>query len=289
MTLDLHGARAVIDRALDRGITLFDTADIYGGGKSEEMMGEVLGPRRNRVVLATKFGIVGDRRRADRAYVFEAIDHSLRRLRTDWIDLYQVHFPDDCTPIEETLEALNDLIAAGKVREIGCSNFSAEQVRQADDWAKANGKKGFVSCQDEYSLIYRRIEVGVLPAMRERGLSLLPYFPLASGLLTGKYSRGQRPKEGRLAMSRFEAVLSDENMALAERLQAYAESQGRTLLQLAFGWLLSQPGLASVIAGATRPEQIDANVEAGEWRLSEPQLADVAAVLGPPKGGGVLE
>jgi aryl-alcohol dehydrogenase-like predicted oxidoreductase len=288
MRLDLEGTRSVIDRALDRGITFFDTADIYGEGRSEEMMGEVLVGRRERIVLATKFGIVPNGRRADRAYVFEAIDRSLRKLRTDRIDLYQVHFPDEATPIEETLEALNDLIAAGKVRQIGCSNFSPELVRRADDWAKTNGKTGFVSCQDEYSLLYRRIEAGVLPAMRERGLSLLPYFPLASGLLTGKYTGGRRPEDGRLIAWNLEGVLAQENVALADRLQAYAESRGRTLLQLAFGWLLSQPGLASVIAGATRPEQVDANVAAADWRLTEEELEAVGAILGPPTAGGVL-
>lgn len=291
MKLDVEETRAVIDAAIDAGVTLFDTADIYGSGDSEAFMGEALGPRRKNIVLATKFAMVpGGSPRADRAYIGDAIDRSLTKLKTDWIDLYQVHCFDESTPVEETLEALNDLIKAGKVRHIGCSNFPAARVLEADDKAKARGWQGFISCQDEYSLIHRGIELDLLPAMRSRGLGLLPYFPLASGLLTGKYRRGETASPNdRLSGGRWASTLNEANFALVDRLSAYAEDRGHTLLQLAFGWLLAQPGMGSVIAGATSPAQIHGNAAAvAAWKLTAQESGEVAALLGPARPGGVF-
>jgi aryl-alcohol dehydrogenase-like predicted oxidoreductase len=290
MKLDVEGARSVIDAAIDAGVTLFDTADIYGGGQSETFMGEVLGARRKDIVLATKFGfgVGGAPPRGDRRHIFNAVESSLRKLKTDWIDLYQVHAFDPATPIDETLRALDDLVRQGKVRYIGCSNFKAWQVVEADWIATTEGLHRFISCQDEYSLVHRGIELDLLPAMQAKGLGLLPYFPLAGGLLTGKYRGGDTPADGRLNNPRFSKLLNDENTALVEALNAFAEQRGHTLLELAFSWLLAQPGLGSVIAGATSPAQVCANVAAAAWRLTPQELAELGVLLGPPKPGGVL-
>ena len=281
--LDLEASRAVVHKALDLGITFFDTADIYGDqGGSEKVLGEILGPRRKDIVLATKFGMPMDRDRglmgASRRYIMSAVEASLRRLKTDWIDLYQLHEPDPRTPIEETLRALDDLVRQGKVRYIGCSNLPAWQVADALWTSRYHNLTSFISCQDEYSLVVRDHEKQLIPAIKHYGLGLLPYFPLACGLLTGKYKRGEAPPPGtRLAsMSRWaDKYLTDENFTIVERLTEFAQSRGHTLLELAFSWLASQPVVASVIAGATRPEQVEQNVKAASWKLTAEELAEI--------------
>ena len=281
--IDLEASRAVVHRALDLGITLFDTADIYGErGGSEAALGAILGDRRKDIVLATKFGGPmddgGRLKGASRRYVMTAVEASLRRLRTDWIDLYQLHFPDPLTPIEETLRALDDLIAQGKVRYIGCSNLPAWQMVEALWTARDLGLNAFASCQDEYSLLVRGVERELLPAASAYGLGLLPYFPLASGLLTGKYERGRpAPGDTRFANMRglAERYMTDANFAAVEKLKAFAEARGRTLLELAFSWLAARPQVASVIAGATRPEQVEQNVRAVGWTLAAGDLAEI--------------
>ncbi len=276
--------RAVIHKALDLGITLFDTADTYGErGGSETTMGEILGDDRKRIVLATKFGMpmddVGVKVGGSRRYIMQAVEDSLRRLRTDWFDLYQIHAPDPRTPIEETLRALDDLIHQGKVRYIGCSNFPAWQVVEAQWTAKANNLHAFISCQDEYSLLVRHVvEPQLKPAMLKYGMGLLPFFPLASGLLTGKYRRNATlPAGTRLASTQrlADRYLTERNWPIAEQLGDFAHQCGHTLLELAFSWLLAQAPVASVIAGATRPEQLEQNVKAGGWKLSPEELAEI--------------
>lgn len=286
--IDLEASRKVVHAALDAGITLFDTADVYGErGGSETALGAILGPRRKEIVLATKFGMAmsddGSRKGGSRRYVMQAVEDSLRRLKTDWIDLYQLHDTDPLTPIEETLRALEDLIRAGKVRYIGCSNLAAWRVVEAVWTARSLGLSGFVSCQDEYSLLVRRHEAELIPAMRACGLGLLPYFPLASGLLTGKYRRNQPLPEGaRLTRTQrlADRYLTEANWSRAERLADFAAARGRSLLELAFSWLLAQAPVASVIAGATRPEQVAANVAAGGWKLDAEELAEVDRLTG---------
>jgi aryl-alcohol dehydrogenase-like predicted oxidoreductase len=280
--LDEAASAEVISAALDAGINFLDTADIYGKTRSEEFLGRALGRRRNQVVLATKFGLPVDahRRGARPDYVLQAAEDSLRRLATDRIDLYQLHKPDPDVPIADTLGALDRLVKAGKVREIGCSNFSAEQLREAASAARP-GAARFVSVQNEYSLLEREPERGVLAECEKQGLAFIPYFPLASGLLTGKYRKGQPPPEGtRLAPGgRFQELLSEQNLALVESLITFAESRGHTLLELAMSWLAMQPTVASVIAGATSPEQVKANATATGWRLSKAELAEVEKIL----------
>jgi aryl-alcohol dehydrogenase-like predicted oxidoreductase len=274
-------SRRVVQAALERGITLIDTADAYNAGASEECLGEALGARRKDVVLATKFGMaLGDRRTlagASRRYIMQAAEASLKRLRTDWIDLYQVHRPDPATPIEETLRALDDLRRQGKVRHIGCSNFSPQQVGEAQDVAARNRLAAFVCCQDQYSLLARDIERDLMPAIEARGLGLLPYFPLASGLLTGKYRRDAMPEGARLTYSPQHAdrFISARNWEMVEALAAFCTARGRSLIELAFGWLLAKPAVASVIAGASTPEQVEQNVRAAGWNLSADELAEV--------------
>jgi len=282
---DFEGTRAVVHRALDLGVTLFDTADVYGNkGKSEEFLGEILKDRRKDIVIATKFGMpMSDSARprdASRAYVMRAAEASLKRLRTDWIDLYQVHRPDPKTPAEETMRALDNLIKQGKVRAIGCSNFSAAELDNAQDAAARAHASAFVTVQDEYSLLARDIERGLIPAMAQRHLSLLPYFPLASGLLTGKYRRyADAPKGARLSYSAHHAdVLNEKNWAKLDKLNAVAERTGHSLLELAFGWLLAKPIIGSVIAGATKPEQIEQNVAAAAKRPSPAVIAEIDAI-----------
>ena len=281
--IDLEATRKVIHKALDLGITLFDTADVYGEqGGSETAIGQVLGAARQRVVLASKFGLPmdesGERQGGSRRWIMTAVEDSLRRLRTDWIDLYQLHRADPATPVEETLRALEDLVRQGKVRYVGCSNLPAWQMVEAQWTARHLGISGFVSCQDEYSLLAREIERDVIPAATAYGIGLLPYFPLASGLLTGKYRRhAAMPAQARLSTTpRFaERTLTAANWDRTERLIAFAEARGRTVLELAFSWLLARPPVASVIAGATRPEQLEQNVAAGAWKISEDDLAEI--------------
>ena len=282
-SIDLEASRAVVHAALDAGITLFDTADAYGErGGSETALGAILGPQRHDIVLATKFALpMDDAERlkgASRRHIVNAVEASLKRLRTDWIDLYQQHRPDPLTPIEETLRALDDLVRAGKVRYVGCSNLAAWQVTEAAWTARHIGVEGFVSCQDELSLLVRGNEAELMPAMRACGLGLLPYFPLASGLLTGKYKRNApMPADARLTKTQrlADRYLTDANWAAAEKLGDFAVARGHTLLEMAFSWLLSRAPVSSVIAGATRPEQVRANVAAGQWRLTEEDVAEI--------------
>ena len=285
-SLDLEGVRKVVHAALDAGITLFDTSDSYGiGGGSEIALGETLGERRKDIVLATKFASPMNREKStrvngSRGYVMKAVEDSLRRLKTDWIDLYQYHFPDPLTPIEETLRALDDLVRAGKVRYIGCSNLAAWQIADASWTSRHRGLERFVSTQAELSLLNRDAEKAILPVLDQYGLSLLPYFPLASGLLTGKYRKGKPlPADSRLSIPRFSGRMSEERLDRAERLITFAEERGHTVLELAMSWLAAKPQVASIIAGATRPEQIAANVAAVEWKLSADDLAALDGVL----------
>lgn len=282
--LDTEAARKVVHAALDHGITLFDTADIYGErGGSETQLGELLGPRRKDIVLASKFGMPMSETKvgASRRYILEAVEDSLRRLKTDWIDLYQLHQPDPKTPIEETLRALDDLVHAGKVRYIGCSNLKAWQVVDAAWTAQVKNLHGFISAQDEYSLLVRDVEAELIPALEAKGMGLLPYFPLASGLLTGKYKHGaDAPKGTRMsAIKRLaDRFMTEANWEIVEALQKFCDARGHSLLELAFSWLLAQPCLSSVIAGATKPEQIEANVKAAGWKLSAEELAEIAKI-----------
>ena len=266
---------AVLDEAIEQGITLVDTADIYSQGTSEETIGRALENRRDAVLVATKFGKPMNEnpseRRGSREYIRWAIEGSLRRLRSDYIDVYQMHEPDPNTPIEETLGALDELVREGKVRWIGSSNFSSTQIEEADDLARGRGWARFVSAQNEYSLVKRDAEADVLPACDALGIGVLPYFPLASGLLTGKHPVGEVPTEGRLAGREIPA----ERWAKVEQLQRYADERGISLLDVAIGGLLAMPAIVSVIAGATKPEQVRANARAGSW---EPKQNDVAAL-----------
>jgi aryl-alcohol dehydrogenase-like predicted oxidoreductase len=276
--VDLDGTRAVVEAALDAGVTLFDTADIYGDkGGSESFLGEVLEGRRDRVVLATKFGgDMGDgtEARGSRDYIRKACDASLERLRTDTIDLYQYHTPDHVTPFEETFGALDELVREGKVRYVGHSNLEAAQVEEIDELARRNGWARPVSAQNQYSLMRREAEDELLPVCEQLGIGVLPYFPLASGLLTGKYRRGQPRPEGTRLATRDE-VFTDEAFDRLEALERFAEERGVTLLEVAIGGLAAQPAVASVIAGATRPEQVRSNAAAGEW---EPSADDLVAL-----------
>jgi len=284
MRVDASGTAAVVAAALDGGINFFDTADYYGHSQSEVYLGQALGKRRQEVIIATKFGLpMGDSpldKGASRRYIMQAVEASLQRLNTDYIDLYQIHFPDPDTPIQETLAALDDLVHQGKVRYLGCSNFSGWQLADADWTAAAFGYAAFVSAQNQYSLLDRRAEREVIPACEHFGLGLLPYFPLASGLLTGKYRRGQPPPEGTRLSNPSPAVttaLSDANFDVVEALTRFAEERGHNLLELALCWLLSQPVVSSVIAGATAPEQVTGNISAAlNWRLTEEEMQVVA-------------
>jgi aryl-alcohol dehydrogenase-like predicted oxidoreductase len=283
MRIDQEATNAVVGAALDAGITLFDTADVYGGAQSEVMLGKALADRRHEVVVATKFaapmGQRVDQRGGSRRYVVSAAEASLKRLGTDYIDLYQMHMPDADTPVEETLRALDDLVRDGKVRYIGNSNFAAWQIAEADWTARTEHLNRFVSAQNNYSLMERRAEHEVLPACAHFGLGLLPYFPLASGLLSGKYRRGEAPPEGtRLAAwgPRAAASLNEQNFDRLDKLAAFADAHGHTLLDLAFAWLLAHPPVSSVIAGATSAEQVQANAAAAAWRLSLTDVAELA-------------
>jgi aryl-alcohol dehydrogenase-like predicted oxidoreductase len=273
---------AVVQAALDAGINFLDTADIYGGTKSETYLGEALGSRRDEIVLASKFGVPyeGHVGGGSAAYVRTAVEDSLTRLGTDRIDLYQMHVPDQKTPIAETIGVLGELVAEGKIREFGCSNFSVDQLTEAAA-ATPDANPGFVSVQNQYNILYREPEDGVLEWCDRTGTAFLPFFPLASGLLSGKYRAGEPPPEGtRLAAMGAGAAsqLSEERLAAVAGLDELAGREGHGVLDLAFGWLLSRPAVASVIAGATRPEQITANVAGGSWRPPADVLAAVDAI-----------
>ncbi|MGA9858382.1 MAG: aldo/keto reductase [Solirubrobacteraceae bacterium] len=279
--IDIDATRAVVDAALDEGVTFIDTADIYGNGASEEFLGEVLQGRRDQVVLATKFGMdMGDGRgpRGARAYIEHAVDASLRRLRTDVIDFYWYHRPDGVTPIVETLEVLHELIQAGKVRSIGASNFDAAQLRDASAAAVEHGFTPFTAVQNEYSLLVRDAERDVLPACEELGIGFVPFFPLASGLLTGKYRPGQDGPAGARLSGRDE-IATEQQFRLVAALEDYASERGVTLTDVAIGALLARPVVSSVIAGATKPEQVRSNAAAAHWRPSEDDLTALAEVL----------
>jgi aryl-alcohol dehydrogenase-like predicted oxidoreductase len=285
--IDADATRTVVDTAIDAGITLFDTADVYGDdGASERLLGQALGSRRDQVVVATKFGMRLDdeRRGAHPDYVRSACEASLRRLRTDHIDLYQLHEPDPEVPIEETLGALDELVRAGKVRELGHSNLSGVQMDAAEQVASAAGTARFVCAQDHWSLLERGLEDDGLPAIERHRLALLPYFPLASGLLTGKYRPDEDPdpswRLATLPAERRERHLAAERLATVARLEAFAVERGHTLLELAFSWLAAHRPVASVIAGATRPEQVRSNADAVSWQLSADELAEVDRLTG---------
>lgn len=293
MKLDLAQCRAVVDAALDQGITLFDTADSYGD--SEERLGELLQGRRDDVVIATKFGNDVRHRgqdngadwgaRGSRRYIRRAVEGSLRRLRTDWIDLYQLHRPDPQTPIEETLSALDDLVHEGKVRYLGHSNFKGWQAADAEWVARSQHLTRFVSAQNEYNLLRREVEIDLVPALEHYGVGLLPFFPLASGLLTGKYRRGQgAPAGSRIQSWGMESVLTDSTYDRLEAIGRFAAERGVTVLDVAIGGLAAQPAVASVIAGATTPEQVAANVGAGGWRPTAEDLAELDRVTATSGG-----
>ena len=275
--LDAAATTKVVDAAIGEGINFFDTADIYGSTKSEEYLGRALGKRRHDVIVATKFGMkVDDERRGARPdYVLQAAEDSLKRLGTDYIDLYQLHEPDPTVPIADTLGALDQLVEEGKVREIGCSNFTVEQLREADASAKPKAAH-FVSVENHYSVFHREPELNILPECSSTGMAFLPFFPLANGMLTGKYRKGQPAPEGSRIASGWRAeFFTDENLDVVENLIEFAKGCDRTILDLAFSWLLSRPMVASVIAGATSADQVRANANAGAWHLSDLDLETI--------------
>lgn len=282
---DLDTARPIIHKALDEGVTLFDTADVYAKrGGSETVLGQVLGDRRKDIVLATKFAKPmsddGAKRGASRRYIMQAVEASLTRLKTDWIDLYQQHEYDDLTPIDETLRALDDLVCQGKVRYIGHSNFPAWRIAEAEYVGRALGQR-FVSAQDEYSLLVRGIEKDLLPAATSYNLGLLPFWPLSGGMLTGKYTRGAEvPADTRFGKTPYmqDRYFSPRNFDLVDKLRAFAEARGHTLLELSMSWLAMRPQVSSVIAGASSPEQVAQNVKAIGWTLSAEDLAEIDAI-----------
>lgn len=278
--IDAGQTARVVDTAIDSGFNFFDTADIYDKGHSEEYLGSALKGRRKEVIIATKFGMKFDdaRQGAKPDYVRQAAEDSLRRLGTDYIDLYQLHQPDPATPIGDTLGALNDLVRAGKVREIGCSNFSAEQIREAE--RAAEGRARFVCVQNRYNLFHREPENQVLPECERLGLAFLPYFPLANGLLSGKYRQGQPlPKGSRGDAGWGPKVFNEDNLQKVEQLIEYSTARGFSLLELAFSWLAAQPAVASVIAGATSPEQVRANAAAPGWKLTPQELQEIDDII----------
>jgi aryl-alcohol dehydrogenase-like predicted oxidoreductase len=282
--IDFEATKKVVHKALDLGITFFDEADTYGDprGSSEACLGEILGPRRKDIVLATKFARPMDGsgrfQGASRRYIMEEVEASLRRLKTDWIDLYQQHQPDPLTPIEESLRALDDLVRQGKVRYIGCSTLPAWQVVEAQWTARHHGLHHFVSCQEEYSLLSRRLDRDMMTMLQAYGLGLIPFAPLANGLLTGKYKRdAPLPHGARLSYMQRSAAryLTEDNWTIVERLEGFAAERGHTLLELAVSWLLRRPQVASVIAGATQPEQVEQNVRAAGWALTETEMQEI--------------
>ena len=280
--IDLEATRAVVDAALDEGVTFFDTANSYGRGQSEEFLGEVLEGRRDQVTLATKFGMdMGDGKgpRGSRDYILQAIEASLRRLRTDAIDVYWYHRPDGVTPIAETLEALHELVRRGSVGAIGASNFSAQQLEEADAVARERGLTRFTAVQNEYSLLVRDAERDVLPACERLGIGFIPFFPLASGLLTGKYRRGEAGPSGARLSDRDE-IASDDQFDLLDALQGYADARDVSLVDVAIGALIARPVVSSVIAGATKPEQVRANAAAARWQPRDEDMAELKELLG---------
>jgi aryl-alcohol dehydrogenase-like predicted oxidoreductase len=282
--LDEAATAKVVNAAIEEGINFFDTADTYGSTSSEVFLGKALGKRRDDVIVASKFGMKVDENRkgARPEYVKQACEDSLKRLNTSYIDLYQLHTPDDTVPIADTLGALDDLVKAGKVREIGCSNFSAEQLHEADS-AVEIGCARFVSVQNEYSLLHREPGKGVIVECAALNIAFIPYFPLANGLLTGKYRKNQEPPKGsRMATGWNSRLLTDENLDKVERLIAFASSRGHTILELAFSWLLTREMVSSVIAGATSPEQVRANANAAAWDLTEEEITAVNRIVPLP-------
>jgi aryl-alcohol dehydrogenase-like predicted oxidoreductase len=282
MRIDQDRTNAVVSAALEAGITFFDTARIYGGGKSEGMLGKALGARREEVVVATKFGLGSgpDDLGGSRRHIVRSVETSLRELGTDWIDVFQLHFPDGVTPIEETIDALTDLVHQGKVRYLGCSNFAGWMIADAHWTASTRHLEPFVSAQNEWSLLNRAVEHEVVPACTRFGLGVIPYFPLASGLLTGKVRRGEAPPEGsRLNADHFAHVLHDQNFDRLERLEQWGDQHGRTLTEVALSWLASQPVVSSVIAGATSAEQVTTNAAATRTDLTPEQVTEIAALV----------
>lgn len=276
--IDAAQTKIVVDATVEAGINFFDTADVYGDGQSETFLSEALGSRRKDVIIATKFGneLVGQGKGAHPDYIQKAVEASLRRLNTDYIDLYQLHKPDPDVPLADTLGKLDELVKAGKVREIGSSNFNAALIREAEAISADKGIAHFVSVQNHYSLFHRSDEAEVLPECERLGIGYLPYFPLARGLLTGKYRLGQPMPEGtRLSGS----APSDEQLQKIEKLIAFAEAKGHTILTLAVSWLLSRPAVSSVIAGATKREQVNANAAAADWKMTPGDLAELDAIL----------
>ncbi len=278
--MDLAETQGVVDKAIDLGITLFDTADVYGGTQSEIQLGQALGKRRQDVIVATKFGIPMNQSSlsggGSRRYIMASVEGSLKRLGTDYIDLYQMHRADPNTPIEETMAAMDDLVTSGKVRYIGNSNYAGWQIAEADLVARTRHSERFISAQNNFSLLERRVEHEVIPACEHFGLGMLPFFPLASGLLTGKYRRNEdNPKGTRLA----ERDIRDRQYDQLEALEKWAQERDHSLLELAFAWLLASPSVSSVIAGATKPEQVDANASAGGWLLAQEERAEVTSLL----------
>ena len=282
--IDLEATRKVVHKALDLGISFFDEADTYGDprGNSEACLGQILGDRRKGIVLATKFArpmdASGRFQGASRRYIMDEVEASLKRLKTDWIDLYQQHQPDALTPIEETLRALDDLVRQGKVRYIGCSTLPAWQVVEAQWTAKHLGLHHFISCQEEYSLLARNLDCEMMPVLEAYNLGLIPFRPLADGLLTGKYKRGAPPPPGTRLGTMARAAgrnLTEDNWAIVERLDGFAAERGHTLLELAFSWLARRPAVASVIAGETRPEQVAQNVRAASWALTKEDMQEI--------------
>jgi aryl-alcohol dehydrogenase-like predicted oxidoreductase len=288
--MDVEASRVVVDAAIDLGVTLFDTADIYGpDGGSERVLGEVLTGRRDQVVLATKFGHPGvdmgfgpaAGAKGGRAYIRRAVEASLRRLRTDYIDLYQIHMPDRETPILETLAALHELVAEGKIRYLGHSNYAGWELAQADHLARENGLTPFVSAQNEWSLLARGVERELVPAAEYYGVGVLPYYPLAEGMLTGKVRRGQ-PLPGGSRIADRSHLVTEERLDQVDQLARWGEENGRSLLELAIGWLAAQPSVPSVIAGASTPDQLRANVEAASWQPTAPELTAIDEILSVP-------
>lgn len=279
--LDLEGTRKVVDKALDLGITFFDTSDSYGTGGSEKFLGQVLGKRRGDIVLATKFGWPMDKegklKGASRAYIMYAVEASLKRMQTDYIDLYQLHVPDPLTPIEETLRALDDLVRQGKVRHIGCTQQSAQQLDEALQTSKKLGLSAFVSGQNEYNLLERKIERELVPTIEKHGVGFIPFAPLGGGMLTGKYrANAPLPADARLAKSeKPPRQFNDENWRILEELRGFCDKRGHTMVELAMSWLIAQPFLSSIIAGAMSPEQVEQNVRAAEWALTTADMAEV--------------
>ena len=296
MILDASATKPVVHKALDLGITLFDTADQYGAGQSEEYLGKALGAKRKDIVLATKFGnpmgdSLAEEGGASRHYIMHAVEASLRRLKTDYIDLYQIHRPDPETSLEETARAMDDLVQQGKVRYIGHSNFAAWQAVDAAWITLVNGLTPFISAQNRYSLLSRAAEAELIPACEAHGLGLLPYFPLESGLLTGKYQRGKKPRKGtrwaawanRPAMAnRF---FGEDRLAQVDDIEKLCSKYGHSLLEMAVGWLLDKPCVSSVIAGATKPQQLIVNVKAAAWRPTSEEAKEMDAVSPPPPAG----